>query len=46
MYPKEVDHLDKTPTPETVQTLDRENPSHEQKQEHIIEPGHCFGISR
>jgi conjugative relaxase-like TrwC/TraI family protein len=38
--------LRKAPTPETVQTIDREKPSHEQKQEHIIEPGHYFGISR
>jgi len=36
----------KAPTPETVQTIDRENPTREQKQEHIIEPGHYFGISR
>jgi len=38
--------LRKAPAPETVQTIDRENPSREQKQEHIIEPGHYFGISR
>lgn len=39
--------LGKAPTPETVQTIDRENPTHEQKQEqHIIEPGHYLGISR
>ena len=38
--------LRKAPTPETVQTIDREKPTHEQKQEHIIEPGHYFGISR
>ena len=38
--------LRKIPTPETVQAVDREKPSHEQKQEHIIEPGHYFGISR
>ena len=38
--------LGKSPTPETVQTIDREKPGHEQKQEHIIEPGHYFGISR
>ncbi|MGA8510016.1 MAG: hypothetical protein WB762_30770, partial [Candidatus Sulfotelmatobacter sp.] len=36
----------KAPTPETVQTIDRENPTREQKQEHIIEPGHYLGISR
>ena len=38
--------LRKAPTPETVQTIDREKPSCQQKQEHIIEPGHYFGISR
>jgi hypothetical protein len=38
--------LRKAPTPETVQTIDREKPSCEQKQEHIIEPGRYFGISR
>ena len=36
--------LGKTPTPEIVQTIDRDKPSHEQ--EHIMEPGHYFGISR
>ena len=36
----------KAPTPETVQTIDRENPTREQNQEHIIEPGHYYGISR
>ena len=36
----------KAPTPETVQTIDRENPTREQKQEHIIEPSHYLGISR
>jgi conjugative relaxase-like TrwC/TraI family protein len=36
----------KAPTPETVQSIDRENPTREQKQEHIIEPGHYLGISR
>jgi len=36
----------KAPTPETAQTVDREKPSCEQKQEHIVEPGHYFGISR
>ncbi len=38
--------LRKAPTPETAQTIDREKPGHEQKQEHIIEPGHYFGIGR
>jgi hypothetical protein len=36
----------KASTPETVQTIDRETPTGEQKQEHIIEPGHYLGISR
>jgi ATP-dependent exoDNAse (exonuclease V) alpha subunit len=38
--------LRKAPVPETVQTIDRENPSHEQKQDHSIEPGHYLGMSR
>ena len=38
--------LGKSPTPETVQTMDREKPGHEQKQEHIIEVGHYLGIGR
>jgi conjugative relaxase-like TrwC/TraI family protein len=38
--------LRKAPTPETVQTIDLRKPSHEQKQEHGIEPGHYYGISR
>ncbi len=38
--------LRKAPTPETVQTIDREKPSCEQKQEQFIEPGHYYGISR
>ncbi len=33
-------------TPGTVQTIDRQNSTREQKQEHIFEPGHYFGISR
>jgi conjugative relaxase-like TrwC/TraI family protein len=36
--------LRKAPTPETVQTVDLQKPSHEQ--EHSIEPGHYYGISR
>jgi hypothetical protein len=36
--------LRKAPTPETVQTVDLQKPTHEQ--EHSIEPGHCYGISR
>jgi ATP-dependent exoDNAse (exonuclease V) alpha subunit len=36
----------KAPTLERVKTIDRENPTREQKQEHIIEPGHYLGISR
>jgi ATP-dependent exoDNAse (exonuclease V) alpha subunit len=38
--------LGKSPTPETVQTMDPEKAGHEQKQEHIIEVGHCLGIGR
>ena len=38
--------LGKDPTRETVQTIERENPTREQNQEHIIEPGHYLGISR
>jgi len=29
-----------------VQTIDRENVTREQKQEHITELGHYYGISR
>lgn len=36
----------KAPAPETVQTIDREKPTREEKQEHIMEPGHYHGISR
>jgi hypothetical protein len=38
--------LRQTPVSETVQAIDREKPSCEQKQEHIVEPGHYYGISR
>jgi hypothetical protein len=38
--------LRKAPTPETVQTIDLQRPSHEHKQEHRIDPGHYYGISR
>jgi hypothetical protein len=38
--------LRQTPVSETVQAIDREKLSCEQKQEHIIEPGHYYGISR
>jgi conjugative relaxase-like TrwC/TraI family protein len=38
--------LGKAPAPETAQTIDRVTPSCEQKQEHIVEPGHYYGISR
>jgi len=38
--------LRKAPTPETVRTIDLQRPSHEQKQEHSIDPGHYYGISR
>jgi conjugative relaxase-like TrwC/TraI family protein len=40
------DSLRKAPAPETAQTIDRNNPTQEQKQEHIMEPGHYYGISR
>ena len=38
--------LRKAPTPETTQIIDGDKSSCEQKQDHIIEPGHYFGISR
>jgi hypothetical protein len=38
--------LRKAHAPETVQTIDLQKPSHEQKEEHSIEPGHYDGISR
>ena len=38
--------LGKSPTPETVQTMDPEKPGHDQKQDHIIGLGHHFGIGR
>jgi len=38
--------LRQTPVSETVQAIDQEKPGCEQKQEHIIEPGHYYGISR
>jgi conjugative relaxase-like TrwC/TraI family protein len=38
--------LRKAPAPETVQTIDREKPNCEQKQENIIEIGHYLGMSR
>ena len=38
--------LRKAPTPETVQTIDLDKPSNEQKQEHGFELGHYYGISR
>ena len=34
----------KVPVPDTAQTINRENPSREQKQEHVIEPGPYLGI--
>jgi len=40
------EQLRKVPTPETVQTIDRENVTREQRQEHITELGHYYGISR
>ncbi|MGA8429949.1 MAG: hypothetical protein WB729_09015 [Candidatus Sulfotelmatobacter sp.] len=44
--PEETRALRKGPTPATVQSIDLQKPSHEQKQEHSIEPGHYYGISR
>jgi hypothetical protein len=38
--------LRRVPTLETVQAIDREKSSCEQKPEHIVDPGHCFGVSR
>jgi conjugative relaxase-like TrwC/TraI family protein len=38
--------LRKAPAPETVQSIDQEKPSHEQKQEHVVELGHYYGLSR
>ena len=38
--------LRKVPAPETVQSIDQEKPSHEQKQEHVVELGHYYGLSR
>jgi len=32
--------------PETVQAIDRENPTRDEKHEQIIEPSHYYGISR
>jgi UvrD-like helicase C-terminal domain len=43
---EEVGPPRKAPVPETVQTIDREKPTREEKQKRIIEPGHYFGISR
>jgi hypothetical protein len=42
----EKNSLRKAPTPETAQSIDGDKLTHEQKQEHIIEPSHYFGISR
>jgi conjugative relaxase-like TrwC/TraI family protein len=44
--PERKEPLGKAPAPEIAQTIDREKPSCEQKQEHIIEPSHYYGISR
>ncbi len=38
--------LRKAPAPETVHTLDHEMPTRDEKQDHIIEPSHYYGISR
>ena len=39
-------HLEKLPFPKQFGPIDQKKPSCEQKQEHIIEPGHYYGISR
>ncbi len=44
--PEGTGPLGKSPTPETVQTIDGEKTGHEQKQDHSIELGHYFGIGR
>jgi ATP-dependent exoDNAse (exonuclease V) alpha subunit len=44
--PEATGPLGKSATPETMQAIDPEKPGHEQKQEHIIEPGNYFGIGR
>jgi hypothetical protein len=38
--------LRKAPVPKEFGPIDQKKPSCEQKQEHIIEPGHYYGISR
>jgi conjugative relaxase-like TrwC/TraI family protein len=38
--------LRKVPALDTVQTIDREKPTRDEKQEHFIEPSHYYGISR
>jgi conjugative relaxase-like TrwC/TraI family protein len=38
--------LRKAATPETVQVIDHEKPTRDEKQEQIIEPSHYYGISR
>jgi len=42
----EKDSLRKAPALETVQAIDQEKPSCDQKQEHVIEPGHYLGMGR
>src|SRR6202522_3500085 len=44
--PKRKEPLGKAPASEIAQTIDLEKPSCDQKQEHIIEPSHYYGISR
>jgi conjugative relaxase-like TrwC/TraI family protein len=44
--PEGREPLRKAPSLETAQSIDREKPSPEQKQEHAIELGHYHGISR
>jgi conjugative relaxase-like TrwC/TraI family protein len=42
----EKDSLRKAPAPEIAQTIERDKPSCDQKQEHVIEAGHYLGMSR
>src|SRR5580658_1059473 len=44
--PERKEPLGKAPASEIAQTIDLEKPSCDQKQEHIIEPSHYYGISR
>jgi conjugative relaxase-like TrwC/TraI family protein len=44
--PERKESLGKAPASEIAQTIDPEKPSCDQKQEHIIEASHYYGISR